>query len=232
MSGSASPDQALAEHMAAMGNDLGELYTKLSDELTWLYWRWQQYVRLYGTNPGRLEILNASAPFFFYVVQQTLWYETLLGITRLAGPEKTGNKHNLSVHRVSGLIADKPLRQEVEQLLAEIRQASAFAIEWRNRHIAHRDLALSLGHTAKPLPEASKEKVDAAVDAIAALLNRLSQHYLKTTTAYRASPLTRDAEELLYVLRDGLRREEIRQKRLEGSGEYLPEDWNDDLPPI
>jgi hypothetical protein len=38
-----------------------------------------------------------------------------------------------------------------------------------------------------------------------------------------------NAESLLYVLRDGLKREELRRKRLE-AGEYRPEDWNREPP--
>jgi hypothetical protein len=214
-----------------MGPELGELFTLLSDELTWLFWRWDQYVKLYGERPSRLEILNASAPFFFALIQDTLWYETLLGIARIAGPEATGGKQNLSVRRIPPLINDRDLREKVEQLLGTALNACEFAIDWRNRHIAHRDLELSLGRAARPLPVASRERVNNALDSIAAVLNRLESHYFNSTVAYRSSPMTGDAEALLYVLRDGLRRAEERERRLQ-AGDYRPEDWDDDAPPL
>ena len=231
MANSLSGEQVRERNIVAMGSELGELFTLLSTELTWLYWRWTQYVQLYADKPSRLEILNASAPTFFWIIQQTLWLETILGISRLAGPEATGKKQNLSVRRLLPLIADAGVRTDGQRLLVEVTSNSAFAMDWRNRHIAHRDLDLSLGRHVSALAPASKEGVDAALDSLAALLNRIERHHLNSTTAYRHSSITEDAENLLYVLRDGLRREQIRTERLE-SGEYRPEDWDDDAPAI
>jgi len=228
MADTLSAEQVREHHIVAMGPELGELFTLLSDELTWLYWQWSQYVKLYAAKPSRLEILNASAPLFFGIIQRTLWFETILGVTRISGPETTGKKQNLSVRRLPPLIADAAVRVDAERMLVDVVDSSAFAMDWRNRHIAHRDLDLSLGRQAQPLTPATKHAVDVALDALAALLNRIADHYLNSTTAYRSSPMSWDAESLLYVLRDGLKREEIRTARLE-AGEYRPEDWNDDL---
>ena len=211
-----------------MGDELGELYTVLSTDLTWLYWRWSQYVQLFAEKPERLELLNSTAPFFFFVVQRTLWYDTLLGLTLLSAPVKTMNKDNLTIRRLSPLLDDDNLRAEVEVLVMQAVEASAFAADWRNREIAHRDLALALGREAKPLESATREKVEKALQALAEVLNRVDLHYLKSTTHYLYSGGARGAEDLLYVLRDGLRREQLRQEKLR-SGEYDPKDWDDDL---
>lgn len=231
MSGTRTGEQVLAEHVSVMGDELGQLFNALSTELTWLHWRWGQYVKLYAGKPERLEVLNAAAPTFFWIVQQVLWFETLLGITRVAGPEHTGKKRNLSVRRLPALIGDLALRERAERLVQVVSTECEFAMDWRNRHIAHRDLDVVLGQHPMPLSPASHEAVDAALDAIGALLNAIEEHYLRSTTGYRFSVLTRDADELVYVLRDGLRRERTRQAKLE-RGEYDPQDWDDDLPAI
>ena len=226
MSQTLTADEVRTKNIAAMGGELGELYSILSNELTWLFWRWSQFVALYSAKPSRLDILNAAAPFFFYVIQDTLWYDTILGITRLAGPAATGGKQNLSVHRLPDLIADPTLGQEVQSLLDGLSSVAAFATDWRNRHIAHRDLDVALGRSAKPLPAATKKGIDTALDKLADVLNAVDRHYFSSTTSYRLSPTTGDAEGLLYVLRDGLKLEELRMKRLE-AGEYKSDDWND-----
>jgi hypothetical protein len=55
-----------------LGLDAGELFLALSDELQWSYIRWHQLKKLYVDKQSRLDILNQSAPFFFWVIQQAL----------------------------------------------------------------------------------------------------------------------------------------------------------------
>lgn len=226
MADAQSADYARQECVARMGADLGELYSLLSGELVWLNWRWHEFVYLYGGPAQRLDLLNASAPFFFYVVQRVLWDETLLGISRLAGPATTGTKRNLSVHRIPELIQDTNFRAEVGALLEDVSKTSAFAIDLRNRRIAHRDLDVALGTSATPLPAATTEKISGALQSLADVLNAIQKRYLGSTTAYSFTSSAEGAESLVYVLRDGLRRQELREEKLE-SGEYDPDDWDD-----
>lgn len=213
-----------------MDDSLKELYEALDRELTWMFLRWNQYSQLFKS-PTRIALLNSSAPFFFSIIQEVLWFETLLGISRLAGPASTAGKPNLSAQRLRPLLEERGLRQSIEPFLDEAVSASAFVTDWRNRHIAHRDLDLSLSRSVRALPEATQPLVDRALDCQAALLNALSKHYDQSSTAYRFAAPIGDAASLLYVIRDGLRREELRQKRLE-DGQYDPSDWDDELPAI
>jgi len=214
-----------------MGRDLGELYSVLSDELIRLYWHWHEYVQLFATKSTRVSLLNESASFFFWVVQQTFWQETLLGIARLTSVPGSRGKSNLTVQRIAPFIMDVQLRADVESLVSAAVEAAAFAKGWRDRHIAHRDLDLSLGRMATPLPKATKEKVDIALESIAVVLNRLDLHFLDATMAYDFVNPIGGCESLLFVLRDGLRREELRGKQLE-AGNYDPEEWDDHLGPV
>lgn len=66
-------------------------------------------------------------------------------------PEATGKEQNLSVRRFPPLIDDATLRAEAETLLREVIASARFAMDWRNLHIAHRDLGLPLGQQATPL---------------------------------------------------------------------------------
>lgn len=171
MSSSKSVDEVRADHVKAMGPELGALFHRVSNELIWLCWRWYEYVELVGKSPERLEILNASSPFFFRVVQETLWYETLLGISRLPGPTTTAGKENLSVRRLMPLISSSELRSEVADLIGDIDAVTAFAMEWRNKYIAHRDFGVAMGKPATSLPAATRAEVEAAIGALADLLN-------------------------------------------------------------
>lgn len=214
-----------------MGEELGVLFHRLAGELTWLCWRWNEFEQLFGEKKSRIDILNRSAPFFFYIVQQVLWDEALLGISRLAGPASSMGHANLAVRRVAPLIPEEGLREEVEALIRTMDDACRFASPWRNKRIAHRDLDLALGSNAEPLPAVEKRQVDEAIEAITAVLNHVQAAYQDATTAYRVVGPVDGAEALLLVLRDGLRREELRREKLE-RGEYDPADWDDELPAV
>jgi hypothetical protein len=225
-----SGDEIRQRNIAIMGEDLGDLFTALSADFLWMCIRWEQFTKLYVEKPSRLVVLNRSAPFFFWVIQQVLWEDTLLGIARLAGPTKSAGKDNLSLKRVVPFLTDGGLRSRVEDSLAVLKSKADFAFEFRNRHIAHRDLGLSLGNSPKPLPSARVTDVDEALDALAAVLNEIENHYSRgTTTAYKHPSLLHDAEELLFLLKAGIRREDIRRQKAE-QGMDDPEDWDDDAP--
>jgi hypothetical protein len=83
-------DEAKIERIAKMGEELGELYDALWQQVAWLYQKWGEYVVLFGTKPSRVELLNLAAPKFFRIVQDTLWKDVLLHIARLTDPESLG----------------------------------------------------------------------------------------------------------------------------------------------
>src|SRR5258708_37492674 len=102
----------------------------------------------------------------------------------------------------------------------------------RIKRRAHGDLAVLLKITPKQLPAATHAQVIEVLDGLANILNDIQLHYANATTMYRNAPITGGALELLYVVRTGFRREDIRQQRLQNGEAYRPEDWDDDLPAL
>ena len=59
-------DEQLHEsYVAKMGEELGQTFSALERELTWMYWRWMQHRALFGEKPKRIDLLNETASFFF-----------------------------------------------------------------------------------------------------------------------------------------------------------------------
>lgn len=204
-------DQVLEAYVKDMSSELGTLFDALSHELSWVHWRWNQYRILFGEKQSRIELLNESAPFFFRVIQNVLFEETLLGIARLIDPVDSGTgKYNLTVQALPPLCESKI--REIQRLVEEAANAGEFAKDWRNRHIAHRDLDLVLRKSAKMLEPATREKVEVSLSALRDVLNAVEHEYCKgkITGYYSSSPW--DAEALLHVLRDGSLREKDRQE--------------------
>jgi hypothetical protein len=203
-----NPEETRADYVAKMGPELGPIFHAASSELTWMHWRWKQFRILFGEKAARLELLNRSAPFFFQTVYQSLLEFTLLGIARLVGPPRSVGNSNLSLQAIPPL-CDPSLRDEVVGLVQKAKDAGAFAVDWRNRHIAHRDLALSLGTSTKMLELATRDTVENSLATLREVLNCVEVKYCQATTLYN-SPTPWDAENLLFVIRDGLLRERDR----------------------
>ena len=227
MSGQSTAEQGEQQNIEAMGPELARLFYQLGIECNWLHWKWGEYVTLFGTKPERIALLNDAAASFFWIVETSLREDILLHIARLVEPPKLGRKGNLTLQLLPNIV-EMTIRTDTKKLLQTCRTKCKFARDWRNRHIAHRDLRLALGKTAKPLEQATRRAVREAIDSITALLNKVELHYLGFTMEYGITGPLRGAEALLYVLRDGLQAEARRQQRLE-SGNLEPKDW--DPPP-
>jgi AbiU2 len=212
-------EQVQNSYVARMGEELGRLFHALEHDLTWMHWRWKQLKILFGDKPSRAELLNQSAPFFFYLVQRVFFEDTLLGIARLVSGEKSAGHEVLTIRRLEKLVNDQ-IRPEVSTLIGRAKDAAKFALDYRNNLIAHRNLALSLHKNNQTLPEATREQVEAALGALRDVLNCVEGHYCNAHSIYD-SPALHDARELLYVLRDGIARRKERHAAW-NRGENVP----------
>lgn len=221
-------EEAKADNIRTMGQELGLLYDVLWQQVAWLYNKWAQYVELFGKKPSRITLLNNAAPTFFGVVQYTLWEDVLLHIARLTDSPKSAGKSNLSFRRLPDAIGDAIVKARVTSLITKALKASEFCRDWRNRRIAHRDLHLALGLGAAPLEPASREKVKEALEALVEVLNAISAHYHDSTTFFDLDDGSGGAESLLYVLDDGIKAENLRRERRKNgtfnSDDYAPKD--------
>jgi hypothetical protein len=204
-------DELLAQHIVKMGDELGRLFHALSEELSRLHWRWQQYRALFGEGGDRIDLLNQTAPFFFRTIHDVLFEDTLLGIARLvAGPKSAGND-NLTVQRIPALVLDVSLWDVMSRLVDNAKASADFAMQWRHRYLAHRDLRLSQNVSVSALPEATRAKVDEALKVFRQILDTLEYHYCAAHTAYNAS-VPGDARSLVYLLQEGLAREQEKHR--------------------
>jgi hypothetical protein len=161
-----TPAEVQAGYVRAMGKELGELFYAMSTELTWIHWRWKQYRTLFGEKQSRIDLLNEAAPLFFHIVHKVLFEDTLLAIARLVGPPMSVGKPNLTVERFPPLLVDVKLRDEVCSLIHTAKTSAAFAVDWRNRRLAHRDLDLSLKRNQLALAPATREPVEVSLSAL------------------------------------------------------------------
>ena len=172
MAQSKTAQQVRDEHLSVLGQDLGSLYHALYNEVTWLHAKWNQYRILFAESPARIELLNDVAGFFFRVIQDVLWEDIVLHLARLTDPPQSVGKDNLTLLRLAEAVKEPALSLEVKNLAEQAKAAADFARVWRNRHLAHRDLALAVDDRATPLPGISREKIDRALAGAGAFRTR------------------------------------------------------------
>lgn len=181
---------------------------------------------LFGTKPERIDILNKAAPSFFHMIQERLWDVTLLNIARLTDPPKSAGKSNLTITNFPTLISDPALAAKIQGLIEAAQERARFCRDWRNRRIAHNDLALALNEAAEPLSESSRLLVNEALAALTNVMGEIEAHYDGGyRTDYLDIVITNGAEDLLYVLHDGVAAKSERIKRIV-EGRYRPDDLN------
>ena len=146
--------------------------------------KWYDYRALYGTKKETVDLLNKGAPLFFSSLQQTMWEEVLLRLTRLTDKAEYGKKRTLTVRRIPPLISDVSLRNEAQAQVDEVITKCDFAREWRNRQIAHTELPPQAGEVAQPLPVATRQQVEDALASLRDVLNFVQRSYEKSTIAY------------------------------------------------
>lgn len=215
--------EAKAANIAVMGEALGAVYSQLWQEVAWIHHNWAHYQVLFGEKPSRIDLLNEVAPSFFRAAQDALFETVLLHLTRLTDPAQSLGKSNLSLRQLDTLIGDKTASLRVGELLSKAVDATAFARDWRNRKLAHRDLDLALGQPAVPLAPASRLAVKQALSAIVDVLNAVSSHYFDSTTFFDL-PGGNDSVALLFTMRDGVRADAERRARLK-TGEFRQSDF-------
>lgn len=196
--------------MAVLGvSEIDEIWQAIDYEVTWLHGRWSIYRQLYGTNEGRVEILNHSASTFASMLQDVLLDDVQLGLAKLGDPAtsrvKGGAVENLTLANLcQAVIATGALHAELPLLLSAYDTACANARDRRNKRIAHFDLNTMLGSRAS-MSGPSRAEVEAALEALRAIMNSISFHFTGSKTAYDYIALDSDGDSLIAMLRRGLR---------------------------
>ena len=210
-----SADELREKRIAIMGQDLGAIFDSLYNEILWIKFKWIEYVELYGTSEERIDVMNRSAPWLFFIVQRTLFDDILLGLAKIMDPPGVGNKETVSILALSQFINDTDLKKKVSKYIKEIKTNTEFCRDWRNRQIAHKDRKLAIGHkTAIPLIPSNRKSVEDALNSIEKLVRELELHYFKSATAFEVLVSDRGAGTLFPLLGDGLKYRDLEDRDL------------------
>lgn len=193
---------------------IDEIWQAIDYEVTWLHGRWSIYRQLYGTNEGRVEILNRSAGTFASMLQDVLLDDVQLGLAKLGDPATSRIKggtvvENLTLENLcQSVIATGALQAKLPSLLSAYNAACADVRDRRNKRIAHFDLHTMLGSNVS-ISGPSRAEVEAALAALRGIMNCICLHFTNSQTGYEHIMLDSDGDSLIALLRRGLRYQDL-----------------------
>lgn len=192
---------------------IGDEWSFLHSEVICLHGRWRVYCDLYGKSAARINLLNRAAPGFFGILQGMWLNDVQLTLSKLGDPAGTGERTNLTLERflqVVSAICRPQLSAKLTQLVAEYRTACQKVTERRNKDIAHFDYKIHVKpeRKAEILPGPSRREIDAALCALRQFMRAVCEHFGHTYMVYEAFSPLGGANQLLHLMKEGLRYEE------------------------
>jgi len=163
---------------------LKDLYSSLLGDVAWIREQWQMYETLYGHSEERCNLLNKSAPMFFYMVDYLFIDNFILALSRLGDPAKQTIKKQVIENFTLELLllkldqmAHADLIQKLTSLLADYQTKCAALREQRNKRGAHTDYNTKMMPDKYPLPEVSRRIIEEALIAAEDYLNLFENHF-------------------------------------------------------
>ena len=184
-------------------NNIRDIFESIESEIIWLHSKWKIYRQLYGTNEERINQLNRSASTFFRLVQDVLFNDIVLSISRLTDPSKTFGRDNRSLEQLITLIDEKKhpdLIQILREKLNNLKTQSGPFRKRRNKKIAHSDLLTALSIQSEPLPDISRQSIENALEITRDFMNQINIHFVGIPTAYEHLWLDNDGETIISIL--------------------------------
>jgi hypothetical protein len=193
---------------------LKDVWDFLHAEVVWLHGRWEIYNQLYGESAARIDLLNRTAPTFFALLQGILLNDVQLTLSKLADPAATLKHPNLTLETLLqrvGKLPEPELAAQLTPLLERYQTACASVKARRNKDIAHFDFATQIAPAQKAtvLPGPSRAEIGTALIALRVFMATTFGHFERKHLAYEMFSLHDGASQLLFVLKQGLRYDEL-----------------------
>jgi hypothetical protein len=151
------------------------LFDEVWKELHGLQTVWSLYFGLYGT-ANNVKLLRSTAIVSFGAIQELLIEAMYLRTHRLLEEAASRGKSRASMESLIGNLPPSAfkLRRVLQKRLEAVRRDCAPLADWRDRQVAHRDLATTLREHPSPLSPVQARSVGRAIEMLASALTEIS----------------------------------------------------------
>jgi hypothetical protein len=197
-----------------MPESLREIWEELENEVAWLHIRWQLFRQVYAGGPLRIDLLNATARTFFFVLQGLFFDDAQLTLCKLRDPARTGKCRNLTLlallvewRHTAG--PDDAGVVEFGTLVNRYCEACIPIEQRRNKLIAHFDHDAMLERAVEPLPAIGRADIGRALTILGQCMNCISEHLRGIPARFEPAVIHSGSDELIELLKRGLRYNEL-----------------------
>ncbi len=172
----------------AIPEDIKPIWDLLYDETVAVHAYWILFEQLFGGSQDQLDLLNRSAGFCFYVIQDALATDVQLSLSKLSDPAESNRKTNATtqhlLNEVRALNWPAPV-DELQRLWQSFTDSCEPIRLSRNKMIAHLDRATAL-QTGKVIPPVMTTVGDVkkALQALSKFMNAVEVYLSEAPTAY------------------------------------------------
>ena len=156
------------------------------------------YETLYGKEE-HWNVINKSAPMFFYMVDYLFIDHFILALSRLGDPAQQKIKKQVVDNFTFDQLllrldqtADIALIHKLKPLLADYRSKCSAIKDQRNKRVAHTDLKTKMEADKHPLPDVSRQIIEDAIIAAEDYLNTFECYFDGTECDSSRNILTPD----------------------------------------
>lgn len=194
--------------------EVAGVYGVLFHQLAWARYRWQAYTTLFNHSQRRIDLLNESASFFFFLTQETLFDSVYLGLVRMGDPAATGKFENATLARLHKTVEEVRghITPAMQAMHDEIQTRTKAMRVYRDKLLAHLDLTQAINATSNasidvPLPLC--EDIEELLVLWAEYLNGVKLAFGGVPTAFEATFVDSDANALVGLMKQGHRYEAL-----------------------
>jgi hypothetical protein len=165
--------------MKGIPPEIGETFELQVLELSAIHAQWHQAMVLFG-DPKTVELLNATAPGFFRIVQDALFGNVILSLSRLLDPAATSGKGNLTLDQLIQPIArtnSAALFDDVSTRLAAAKADAKGLRTLRNKVIAHNSLNEKQAGAQALFAAVTPNLIDSIISQLCGIMSRIQVHY-------------------------------------------------------
>jgi|GEM_PF-4007908 hypothetical protein len=160
-------------------SNIHEIYEALFHPVCHVHREWGAFRHLYVSGQEIADVLKDAGGDFFGITKTLLAHDIILTIARLTDPKQSVGRDNLCleqlIHSIDGSQYG-PLRQNIEQIYSQAKPNFVFAKTYRNKLLAHYDLATILAHVPEPTIPTTTD-IDAGLKGICDVMNAVPQYF-------------------------------------------------------
>ncbi|MBL0524110.1 hypothetical protein [Aeromonas dhakensis] len=209
-----------------MDEHLQKVFDRMKQELNHIHYRWTLYRQMFGTNPGRIRLINKTSSNVFVEFQWLIIDYMVMSLSKLTDSARMRGNDNLSFHYLIDKVRESrnvDLADELESELEALMIACKKFREIRNKRVAHNDLVVALDEDGSPLPGVSRADIENALVHARNLMNKVELHFNDSQTLYEEIiiPLTNDGRSVLVLLQKGLMYDQLEDEGVIERGKWL-----------